>query len=82
MSPAAVGILGLIVTFSIFLSHVIFKTGHISARVEALETWRGSIREDMHEISDRLGQVDQTLKQLSVLIEERTEKRFQKRGEQ
>jgi hypothetical protein len=71
----SISVIGLIITFSIFLSHVIYKTGHISARVEELEKWRGSIRDDMHEISDRLQIMNETLKQLSVLIDERTERR-------
>lgn len=67
--------LGIIITFSIFLAHVIFKTGHISARVEALESWRNSIRTDMHEISDRMGEVISELHALRTLVEERTERR-------
>ena len=75
MSQTAVAILGIILTFAYFLSNVIFKTGHISARVEELEKWRGSIRDDMHEISDRIAVMNESLKQLTTLIEERTEKR-------
>ncbi len=81
MSTQVIAILSLVITFSIFLSHVIFKTGHISARVEELEKWRGSIRDDMHEISDKIDVMNQSLKGLSTLIEERTEKRLRPRND-
>ncbi len=76
MSTASIiGILGIILTFSYFISNVIYRTGHLSARVEALEAWRGSIREDMHEISDKISAMNESLKELKTVIEERTEKR-------
>jgi len=76
MSTAAViGILGLILTFTIFVIQVVFKLGHHSARLEELEKWRGAIREDMHEISDRLEAMTKSMEKLTTLIEERTERR-------
>jgi hypothetical protein len=68
--------LGLILSFSVFVATVIFKLGHHSARLEELEKWRGSIRDDMHEISDRLERVCQNMEKLTTLIEERTERRI------
>ena len=76
MTPGIYTIIGILLTFSIFLSNVIFKTGHISARVEALEKWRIDIRNDMHEISDELKNMSTALKELSTLIEERTDRRI------
>ncbi len=76
MNALTVAELSLVITFSIFLSNVIFKTGHIAARVEELEKWRGSIRDDMHEISDKIATVNESLKELKTVIEERTERRF------
>ena len=67
--------IGAILTFSIFLSNVIYKTGHLSARVEELERWRIDIRKDLHEVSDKLEEMNRTLKELAVLIQERTERR-------
>jgi len=74
-ASAVLGILGLILTFALFISQVIFKLGHHSARLEELEKWRGAIREDMHEISDQIKALTQSHEKLSTLIEERTERR-------
>lgn len=67
--------LAVLVTFSTFLATVIFKMGGIAARVEALEAWRVSVRNDMHEISDTLTNISVELKALLTIIEERTERR-------
>ncbi len=67
--------IGVLLTFSIFLANVIYRTGHLSARVEELERWRLTIRVDMHEISDLITGMTSELKRLSTLIEERTERR-------
>jgi hypothetical protein len=72
--------ISLLITFSIFLSHVIYRTGHIAARVEALERWRGSVRTDMHEISEKLEVISVEMRGLRTLIEERTDRRFFDRG--
>ena len=74
-TSAIIGIFGLIISFAIFVSQVIFKLGHHAARLEELEKWRGSIREDMHEISDKLEQVNKNMEKLTTLLEERTERR-------
>ncbi len=68
-------LVSILLTFAIFLINVTYKAGNVSARVNELEKWRINIRQDMHEISDRLGNVDNTLKHLTTLIEERTERR-------
>lgn len=60
------------VTLALFLGGVIFRMGHQSARIEALESWRGSIRQDMHEISEKLEAVGVDLRHLTTLIQERT----------
>jgi hypothetical protein len=75
MTPANYAILGVLLTLAIFLANVIFRTGHLSARVEELEKWRINMRQDMHEISDNLIEVKSSLKELKTLIEERTERR-------
>jgi hypothetical protein len=67
-------LIGAMVTLALFLGGVIFRMGHQSARIEALETWRGSIRQDMHEISSKLESVGVDLRHLTTLIEERTSK--------
>jgi hypothetical protein len=77
-----VSALGVLVAISTFLATVIFRSGQISGqlaiRVEALETWRVSIRHDMHEISDKLEETTAALRELSTLIEERTDRRGSK----
>jgi transcription antitermination factor NusA-like protein len=75
MSPGTYAIIGILLTFSIFLSNVIYRAGQLSSRVDELERWRIDIRKDMHEISDQLEKANNTLKYLTTLIEERTEKR-------
>jgi hypothetical protein len=76
MNPAAlVGIGSVLITFSIFLSTVIFRMGHLSARVEELEKWRANMRNDMHEISDQMAEIVRQMGELHTLITERTERR-------
>jgi hypothetical protein len=67
-------LIGAIITLGIALTGVVFRMGHQTARIEALEIWRGSIREDMHEISDRIASMSESLERLSTLIEERTQR--------
>lgn len=67
--------IALLLTFSIFLSHVIYKTGHLAARVEILESWKGNIRNDMHEVSDKLEVLAGEVRELRTLIAERTHQR-------
>ncbi len=71
MLPALIGAM---LTLAIFMAGVVFRMGHQAARIEALENWRGSIRQDMHEISAELGGVKETLERLTTLIEERTQR--------
>ena len=78
-SPFGWAAVGVLLTFSIFLANVIYKTGHLSARVEELERWRGTIRQDMHEISEVLTELSKKISALTILIEERTERRDVKR---
>ena len=83
MLATLIGVLGVLVTITIFLATAIFQlgrqSGHHGARLEALEAWRGTIRQDMHEISDNLKSVGEELQRLSTLIEERTERRQEDR---
>ena len=69
-------LIGTLLTFAIFMANVIYRTGHLSARVEELERWRIDIRKDMHEISDKLEDVTTALRHLTTLIEERTDRRL------
>ena len=68
-------LLGSIITLGAFLAGVIFKMGHHSARLESLEIWRTNIRIDMHEISEKLGEISNQITNLSTTLEERTERR-------
>jgi len=68
-------IIGILLTFSIFLANVIYRTGHLAARVEELERWRSVMRGDMHEISEILNTMATELKRLATLIEERTDRK-------
>ena len=70
---------GTITTIAIFLAGVIFKLGSVNSDVESLKLWRGSVRLDMHEISDKIDDLSQKIVHLTALIEERTERRTDKR---
>lgn len=67
--------IGLLITFSTFLATVIFRSGEFTARLEELEKWRANLRDDMHEISDQLSEMNNKLVSLFTLVEERTERR-------
>lgn len=67
---------GVLLTFSIFLANVIYKTGHLSARVEELERWRMDVRKDLHEVSDNINEMKNAVERLTTVIEERTERRL------
>ncbi len=75
-------LIGSIITITIAMVGVVFRMGHQSARIEALEQWRGTIRQDMHEISDTLRMVGEELQRLGTLIEERTNRRQEERSQQ
>ena len=74
LSAAAV-----LITFSTLLGSALFRIGHLSARVEALEVWRANLRNDMHEISDKMTELVTELRELRTLVEERTERRINDR---
>ena len=67
---------GVLLSFCIFLANVIYRTGHLSARVEEIERWRIDVRKDMHEISDNMGELKNAVERLTTVIEERTERRL------
>ena len=69
-----------LIVFSTFLSSVIYRSGHLSARVEELEKWRLSMRADMHEISTQMTLVVTEIKGLHTLVEERTIPRWATRA--
>lgn len=71
--------LAVIVTFGISLAHVVFKSGQLTSRVEALEEWRERMRSDMHEVSDDIKELGQKIGAIHILIEERTERRTERR---
>lgn len=75
MGPFSWAALGVLLSFSVFLSTVIFRMGHLTARVEALEKWRWTMRDDMREISEILTNMKSEFERLATLIEERTERR-------
>ncbi len=59
-------------TFGISLAHVIYRMGHLTARLEA---YRIQLRIDMHEVSTGMGQLAQEIRELHTLMEERTQRR-------
>ena len=79
MGPFSWAALGVLLSFSVFLATVIYNTGKLSARVDALEKWRWTMRDDMREISDILQAVGKELERLATIIEERTERRMEPR---
>lgn len=67
--------ISLLLTFTVLLGQALYRTGHLSARVEELERWRIGIRTDLHEISDRMELMALEVRGVRTLIEERTERR-------
>jgi hypothetical protein len=78
-TPVIVALMGISVPLVIAVIHAAFKIGALSARVVSLETWRTGMRNDMHEVSDKLTDVVTKLEGLKTLVEERTERRTEKR---
>lgn len=78
-NPVLYTIIGILLTCTTLLSTVVFRAGQLSQRVVELERWRGTIRQDMHEISDSMLAMATELKRLSTLLEERTERRTEVR---
>jgi hypothetical protein len=66
---------GLALTMLLAYGNLAYRLGHGAARVEELEKWRGNMRADMHEISDKLSAQTTAIQSLTTLIDERTERR-------
>ena len=79
MIPINWAVVGILLTFALFLAGVIYKLGHMAARVEELERWRGRMLATMHEVSESINSMTLELKKLSTLIEERTDRRLEQR---
>lgn len=75
MGPFSWAALGVLLSFSVFLATVIYNSGKLGARVDALEKWRWTMRDDMREISNILTGMKTELERLTTIIEERTERR-------
>jgi peptidoglycan hydrolase CwlO-like protein len=71
--------MGILLTIATLIANVTYRSGHLSARVEELEKWRENLRDDMHEISDKLTELSGEFKRLTAVIEERTDRRTEKR---
>lgn len=68
-------ILGVCVTVLLAVIALFFRAGHLAARLEELERWRGRQHADMHEISDVLEALGRKVEILATLIRERTWRR-------
>ncbi len=75
MTSVLYTVIGILLTLAIFIANVIYRTGHLSARVEEIERWRVNIRQDMHEISEKIEIMSVDLRRLATVIEERTQRR-------
>lgn len=74
-SPILWTIVGLLLTMATLIASVLYRVGHMAARLEELERWRASVRQDLHEVSDRLEEQTNAIERLTTLIEERTDRR-------
>jgi len=72
-------LLASVITIVLFFAGVIYGMGKHSSRLESLETWRVNVRNDMHEISEKLGELLTKVDKVTVLVEERTERRNEPR---
>jgi hypothetical protein len=75
-NPIVWTIIGILLTIATLVGNVVYRSGHLSARVESLEEWRVNIRQDMHEISEKIEENNKLIHQVIVLVEERTERRL------
>ncbi len=80
MSGTWLTLLGTIVSIVSLTIGVVFRLGRSDARLEALEDWRRSIRDDMHEISEQMQALGKAMTALTTIMEERTERRKVDRG--
>ena len=71
-------LIGVSVTILLAVLGLFFRTGHLVARIEALERWRMTMRDDMHEVSDEITKTCRLVDTLHTLICERTERRRSK----
>lgn len=81
--PTGSELVALVSAFSaLFISTLtlFYHFGRIAAKVQSLEEWRLSIRQDMHEVSDKLESVSNGIQSLKTLIDERTERRRELMG--
>jgi hypothetical protein len=78
-NPIVWTIIGILLTIATLVGNVVYRSGHLSARVESLEEWRINVRQDMHEISEKLEENNKLIHQVIVLVEERTERRLHMR---
>lgn len=68
-------ILTVMATLMIAVLGLAFRAGKLDSRVESLEVWRGTIRTDMHEISDQITGLSLQVANVETLIRERTDRR-------
>ncbi len=69
-------IVGVSVPIVIFVLTVTFKLGQHAARLQSLEEWRTNVRGDLHEVSEQMAVMNNSLTSLATLIEERTQKQL------
>jgi len=74
-TAAIISLISLVFAFFASVIGIAFRLGHHAARLESLEKWRDGIRNDMHEISDRIEKMSIHFQELTTLIEERTDRR-------
>lgn len=72
---AYVSVFAGIVSLAIALGKIVYDAGKAAARLDALESWRNSVRTDMHEISDKISNIETGITSIKTIIEERTERR-------
>lgn len=76
VTALVLGLIGAVVTLAIFVSTLIFRMGHQTARVEALEQWRTSVRSDFHEVSDQMEALKIGFAEVRTIIDERLPRRL------
>lgn len=72
---ATVSIIGSLSALFIAILVLFYRAGQFSAQISDLIEWRNRVRNDMHEISDKLEVVAVAIRTLTTLVEERTERR-------
>lgn len=76
MTPIQIAaFIGAITPISIFVFGLVLKMGQMMQKIESLEEWRGNIRKDFWEVSEKIERLIVGQAELFRIVDERTDRR-------